>query len=360
MDMEDLTGTNAYSTLSSEAAKVPAGSDGLVMLPHLSGSMAPDMNAKAKGVWFRFTLQHTKGHFIRSIYESLGYMIRRNIDALDAMGLKVKEIRSSGGGSKSPVWNQIKSDILGIDLVTTKSKEAASLGAAILSGKAVGLFPSLDSAVQSMAEEKDRYRPNEINREVYNRGYQITALTLLGGAFLALMILRTYLSQRADWPTFFLALFVFLLMLDQALHAPMFYQYFHNFDFWSKMQTLAVPMASAGLMGFIALHMTSFRRILAIGASVLQCLSCALFLLCHSFISGHLQGTIYDLLNLANCIALTTVLLLCIWEWRAGNSYFTPLIFAAAIASAGCLLALLASSGLRSDVLQLLRFVRID
>lgn len=173
MDMEDLTGVDAYNTLSSEAAEVPAGSDGLVMLPHLSGSMAPDMNAKAKGVWFGFTLQHTKGHFIRSIYESLGYMIRRNIDALAAMGLKVKEIRSSGGGSKSPVWNQIKSDILGIDLVTMKSKEAASLGAAILAGKAVGLFPSLDSAVQSMAEEKDRYQPNEANREVYDRGYQM-------------------------------------------------------------------------------------------------------------------------------------------------------------------------------------------
>lgn len=191
-------------------------------------------------------------------------------------------------------------------------------------------------------------------------GVTITALTLLGGAFLAPMLLRTYLSQRADWPTFFLALFVFLLMLDQALHAPMFDQYFHNFDFWSKMQTVAVPMASTGLMSFIALHMTSVRRILAAGAAALQCLSCVLFLLCHSFFSGHLQGTIYDLLNLANCIALATVLLLCIWEWRAGNSFFTPLIFAAAIATAGYLLALLVSSGLRSDVIQLLRFVRID
>lgn len=158
----------------------------------------------------------------------------------------------------------------------------------------------------------------------FTSGATITALTLLGGAFLALMIFRTYLFQRADWPTCFLALFVFLLMLDQALRAPMFYQYFHNYELWSKMQMMAVPMASTGLMGFIALHMTSVRRILAVGAAALQCLSCVLFLLCHSFISGHLQSTIYDLPNLASCVALTTVLLLCIWEWRAGNSYFTP------------------------------------
>ncbi len=173
MSVEALTGIDAYKMLSAEAAKVPAGSDGLVMLPHLSGSMAPDMNAKAKGVWFGFTLQHTRAHFIRSIYESLGYMIRRNIDALADMGLQVKEIRSSGGGSKSPVWNQIKSDILGIDLVTMKSEEAASLGAAILAGKAVGLFPSLDVAVDNMAEVKDRYCPNGENRAVYDSGYEM-------------------------------------------------------------------------------------------------------------------------------------------------------------------------------------------
>lgn len=173
MSVEALAGIDAYSTLSAEAAKVPAGSDGLVMLPHLSGSMAPDMNAKAKGVWFGFTLQHTKAHFVRSIYESLGYMIRRNIDALAGMGLEVKEIRSSGGGSKSPVWNQIKSDILGIDLVTMRSREAATLGAAILAGKAVGLFPTLDSAVSNMAEEKDRYKPNADHRAVYDKGYEM-------------------------------------------------------------------------------------------------------------------------------------------------------------------------------------------
>jgi xylulokinase len=173
MSTEALSGIDAYSILSQEAAKVPPGSDGLVMLPHLSGSMAPDMNAKAKGVWFGFTLQHTKAHFVRSIYESLGYIIRRNVEALSDMGIEVKEIRSSGGGSKSPVWNQIKSDILGIDLLTMKSKEAATLGAAILAGKATGIFSSLDDAVKNMAEVKERYTPNQENRKVYDQGYEM-------------------------------------------------------------------------------------------------------------------------------------------------------------------------------------------
>lgn len=174
MDIESLTATDAYDLLSKEAALAPAGSDGLVMLPHLSGAMAPDMNAKAKGVWFGFTLQHGKPHFIRAIMEALGYIIRRNIEALGSMGIEVKEIRSLGGGSKSQVWNQIKCDILGIKMTTMKSDQAsAALGAAILAGKAVGVFDSIEAAVESMAQVKDKYYPNSVNRQVYDNGFAL-------------------------------------------------------------------------------------------------------------------------------------------------------------------------------------------
>ncbi len=77
---------------------------------------------------------------MRSVMESLGYIVKRNIDSLADMGIEVKEIRSLGGGSKSDVWNQIKSDICQIPLETVNSIEAASLGAAILAGKATGIF----------------------------------------------------------------------------------------------------------------------------------------------------------------------------------------------------------------------------
>lgn len=164
---------NAYDMISRQVKSVPAGCDGLVMLPHLSGSMPPDGNAKAKGVYFGFTLQHTKAHFMRAIYESLGYILKRNIDSLSDMGIQVKEIRSLGGGSKSKVWNQIKADINQVTLETVKSVEAASLGAAILAGKATGIFDSIESAVESMVEVKDRTVPQPENRQVYEEGYRM-------------------------------------------------------------------------------------------------------------------------------------------------------------------------------------------
>ena len=104
--------------------------------------------------------------------ESVGYIIRRNIEALENAGLRVSELRSSGGGSKSPLWNQIKADIIGRPLVTIKCSEAACLGAAILAGTAVGMFDSVEKACQSMAEEKARFVPDANNRDAYDTGYE--------------------------------------------------------------------------------------------------------------------------------------------------------------------------------------------
>lgn len=171
MEAQELGLDDAYNMISKQVSQIPAGSEGLVMLPHLAGSNAPDVNAKAKGVWFGFTLQHTRAHFMRAVMESLGYIVRRNIDALADMGIKVKEIRSLGGGSKSAVWNQIKSDICQIPLETVTSVEAASLGAAVLAGKAVGIFNDIQTAVDSMVQVKNRTQPDDKNKQIYDEGY---------------------------------------------------------------------------------------------------------------------------------------------------------------------------------------------
>ena len=168
----ELTGGGSYDLLSGEAARVAPGCDGLLMLPHLSGSMAPDVNSNAKGVFYGFSLNHQKPHFVRAIMESLGYVLMRNIEALLAMGVPVGEVRSLGGGARSDVWNQIKCDVIGREIVTLRCKEAASLGAAILAGKAAGLFESVPEACERMVEIDRRYTPNPQNRDVYDQGYR--------------------------------------------------------------------------------------------------------------------------------------------------------------------------------------------
>ena len=168
-----MTGADAYDLMTMQALRTPAGAEGLSFLPHLNGSLAPDVNPHATGVFMGITMVHGKGHFIRAIMESLGYLVRRNMDALSAMGIEVDEVRAFDGGAKSPVWNQIKADILQKPVCVTSAKEAACLGAAILAGKAVGLFASVESACESMVDIVARYEPNPVNREVYDKGYAV-------------------------------------------------------------------------------------------------------------------------------------------------------------------------------------------
>jgi sugar (pentulose or hexulose) kinase len=164
-------GVDPYELLGQEAARVPPGAEGLVMLPHLQGAMAPEANPKARGVLYGITLRHTKAHFARAIMESIACIVRRNIEVVEELGIRVNEIRGLGGGSRSAVWNQIKADLTGRPVLTMENEEAACLGAAIVAGVGVGMFPSLPEACGRMVQVKGRHEPNPAHAPAYAEHY---------------------------------------------------------------------------------------------------------------------------------------------------------------------------------------------
>ncbi|MCI0519398.1 MAG: hypothetical protein L0Z70_03985, partial [Chloroflexi bacterium] len=91
------TGMDAYDLLGMQAASVAPGCEGLVMLPHLQGAMAPEANPKACGAFYGFTLRHGRNHFTRAIMEAVGYIVRRNIEVIERLGVPVSEVRALGG-----------------------------------------------------------------------------------------------------------------------------------------------------------------------------------------------------------------------------------------------------------------------
>jgi xylulokinase len=164
-------GRDPYDLLSELASGIEPGSEGLSMLPHLQGAMAPEANPKAKGVFYGFTLRHGKGHFVRSIMEAVACVVRRNVEVIEELGIPVAEVRVLGGGSRSRVWNQIKCDISGKPVIRTANEEAACLGAAILAGRAVGIFDDLDQAVGRMVVIKERLEPDPVRHAAYEEVY---------------------------------------------------------------------------------------------------------------------------------------------------------------------------------------------
>jgi len=162
-----------YDVLAAEAAKVPPGSDGIVMLPHLEGALFPEFDPHARGVFFGFTLAHTRAHFVRALLEAMAFMIRRDLEGLQRLGVVARELRVLGGGAKSLLGSQIKADTCGIPVVVPAQQEAAVLGAAILAAVGVGLHPSIASAVEIMASGGEEVKPNAHNRAVYDRAYKL-------------------------------------------------------------------------------------------------------------------------------------------------------------------------------------------
>jgi xylulokinase len=162
-----------FDALAAEAAGVPPGSDGLVMLPHLEGALFPEFDPNARGVFFGFTLTHTRAHFVRALLEAIAFMIRRDLEGLRRLGVAAHELRVLGGGAKSLLGSQIKADTCGIPIIVPAQQEAAVLGAAILAAVGVGLYPSIASAVKGMASGGEEVRPNPAYRAVYDRAYKL-------------------------------------------------------------------------------------------------------------------------------------------------------------------------------------------
>ncbi|HXD09642.1 MAG TPA: FGGY family carbohydrate kinase [Anaerolineales bacterium] len=171
MEVGRSSGVDAYDLMGLEASRVVPGCEGLVMLPHLQGAMAPEANPKASGVFYGFTLRHGRSHFIRAIMEAIGFIVRRNIEVIEGLGVAVNEVRALGGGARSRIWKQMEADIIGRPVLTTTNEEAATLGAAILAGKAVGLYSSVEEAAGQMIQIKERFEPASSNRATYDETF---------------------------------------------------------------------------------------------------------------------------------------------------------------------------------------------
>lgn len=173
IDLSEVLDRDSYALLDEEAGTVAPGCDGVVMLPHLEGAMAPEANPKAKGVFFGFTLHHGKPHFVRSTMEAIAFIVRRNVDVLKGLDIPVEEIICLGGGAKSALWNQIKSDVLDKKIVTTANdQDAACLGAAFIAGKGAGIFKDLKEAIEKSVTVKNEYLPDRQNRDIYDAAYK--------------------------------------------------------------------------------------------------------------------------------------------------------------------------------------------
>jgi xylulokinase len=140
------SGVDPYERLNAEAATVPPGSQGLFFLPYLSGERTPHADPDARGCFIGLTLAHTRAHLVRAILEGVVYSMRDSLEIIRELGVPVRQIRASGGGSRSPLWRQIQADVFAQKVATINSEEGPAYGVALLAAVGAGAFENIQEA----------------------------------------------------------------------------------------------------------------------------------------------------------------------------------------------------------------------
>ena len=166
-------GVETYEILNREISLIRPGSEGLLFLPFFSGSILPEWNPDARGVFLGLTLGHTRPHLARSIMEGSAYILKDAVEHLARIGLSPTRIVLAGGGARADIWRQIKTDIISHRTVRCTNEEVTALGGAIIAAVGSGLYKSFDEAVGKMVRVSDELFPSPTSVEIYGRLYQI-------------------------------------------------------------------------------------------------------------------------------------------------------------------------------------------
>ncbi len=169
-EQAEKQGADVYDLILSD---LPEGPTGVFLVPYFAGSGTPYLDALARGAILGLSLNVDEKTYIKALIEGICYEMRLNVERLGEAGVRIDRLRCTGGGAKSPVWLQIKADIIGVPAVTINVTESGCQAGAILGGVAAGVYSSVEEAVEQLVEEREVYEPRPEMHERYNEYYEL-------------------------------------------------------------------------------------------------------------------------------------------------------------------------------------------
>ncbi len=163
---QETGGINAYDALIDQVSNVAPGSGGLIVLPYFSGERTPINDPLAKGMIFGLNLTHKREHIYNACLEGVGYGIAQHFEIFDQKNMGTKKVMAVGGGTKSPKWLQIVSDISGKEMYTAEVEAGAAYGNTLLAALGVGHYRDLKE-VASIIKKKNIFTPSDENHKTY-------------------------------------------------------------------------------------------------------------------------------------------------------------------------------------------------
>src|SRR5262249_27688401 len=151
-----------------EAAATPPGADGVLFLPALSGAMAPEWNAAARGCFYGMTPAHGRGHMARALLEGCALAMRDGGPRLAELPVRGGSLLLLGAAARSPLWSQIRADVSRRPVRAARRVDTCPLGAALLAAVAGGLAPDVASSAEQLRGEEERFEPDKSRAPLYD------------------------------------------------------------------------------------------------------------------------------------------------------------------------------------------------
>lgn len=159
-DSVEASTSHIFAFLGSEIMDVRGGG------PEFGGFIMPSPGTIGNGTY-------EKGHFVRSVLESMAYAVRGNIEQIaELMPAKTAKVFVCGGSSSSNTWLKILCNVINIPVVVPETTEATSIGAAICAARGIGIYPDFESAIENMVHLKEPIIPNDRMAREYDSLYQ--------------------------------------------------------------------------------------------------------------------------------------------------------------------------------------------
>jgi len=161
-----------YELLTAQAAEAPTGCEGLFWLPYLTGERTPHADPNAKACWIGIHSRTTRNELVRAVMEGATFAMNDVVTLLrEDQGMRIRQIRLSGGGARSAFWRQMQADIYGTACATINTEEGPAYGAALLASVGAGEYGHIRQAVKAGISITRTIKPITANKRLYAKYY---------------------------------------------------------------------------------------------------------------------------------------------------------------------------------------------
>jgi xylulokinase len=169
--LEDILKTDDYQGEQTDIKG--AGDNPLYFLPYMMGERSPHNDPNVRGAFLGLGMDTTRAQMAEAVFEGVSFGLKDSLEIARSLGIDIQKTKLSGGGAKSPVWQQILANILDLDIEILETEEGPSLGGAILAAVACGEYATVEDAARAIVKVKKTISPQKELVEVYRRKYEV-------------------------------------------------------------------------------------------------------------------------------------------------------------------------------------------